>query len=190
MNSRLAFGLAVGAGYVLGRTKKAKLAFAVGTMVAGKRLNLNPGALGEFITHQLRDNPQFKAVGEQLRTDLGGVGKAATGAFVSRQLEGLADRLHDRTADVQDRVKDAVAGSNGEKRDSPKDTDDEEREDLEAHTDDESDDSPAEREQSTRPARRTAKKAPAKKTPAKRTARAPEKRAPRKAAPKGGRTRG
>ena len=33
-------GLAVGAGYVLGRTKKMKLAFAVGTMVAGKRMNL------------------------------------------------------------------------------------------------------------------------------------------------------
>ncbi|MCM2390655.1 DNA primase [Streptomyces albipurpureus] len=189
MNSRLAFGLAVGAGYVLGRTKKAKLAFAVGTMVAGKRLNLNPGALGEFITHQLRDNPQFKAVGEQLRTDLGGVGKAATGAFVSRHLDGLADRLHDRTADVQDRVKDALSGSNGEKHDSPSSADDEEREDLEDHADDESEDAPAEREKAARPARRPEKPA-AKRAPAKKTARAPEKRAPRKAAPKGDRTRG
>ncbi len=35
--NRTALGLAIGAGYVLGRTKKMKLAFAVGSLVAGKR---------------------------------------------------------------------------------------------------------------------------------------------------------
>lgn len=102
--NRLAVGLAVGAGYVLGRTKKAKFAFAVGTMVAGKRLNLSPKALGSLVTQQLENNPQFKEIGDQLRQDLRGVGKAATGSLLNRQLEGLADRLHDRTLDVQDRI--------------------------------------------------------------------------------------
>ncbi|MGV9878716.1 DNA primase [Streptomyces sp. NPDC003006] len=106
--NRLAVGLAVGAGYVLGRTKKAKFAFAVGTMVAGKRLRLSPKALGALVTQQLENNPQFKEIGDQLRQDMRGVGKAATGSLLNRQLEGLADRLHDRTLDVQDRISGVV----------------------------------------------------------------------------------
>ncbi|MFE9570590.1 DNA primase [Streptomyces sp. NPDC006692] len=104
MNNRLGLGLAVGAGYLLGRTKKAKLAFGIGTLVMGKRLQLNPRALADFATAQLAENPQFKEIGDQLREDLRGVGKAATGALLNRQIEGLADRLHDRTLDVQDRI--------------------------------------------------------------------------------------
>ncbi|WP_329395980.1 DNA primase [Streptomyces melanogenes] len=114
MNNRLAIGLAVGAGYVLGRTKKAKLAFGIGTMVLGKRLKLSPGALAEFAAGQLESNPQFKEIGGQLREDLRGVGKAATGALVNRQLEGIADRLHDRTLDVQDRIAGVVPDGGAE----------------------------------------------------------------------------
>lgn len=102
--NRAALGLAVGAGYVLGRTKKMKLAFAVGTMVAGKRLHLSPRALAELVSTQLQNNPQFKEIGDQLRQDLRGVGQAATGALVERQIEGLAGRLHDRTAGVRDQI--------------------------------------------------------------------------------------
>ena len=53
-------GLAIGAGYVLGRTKKMKLAFAVGTLVAGKRMHLSPRALADLVSQQLQDNPQLK----------------------------------------------------------------------------------------------------------------------------------
>ncbi|MFE6895096.1 DNA primase [Streptomyces sp. NPDC057694] len=102
--NRAALGLAVGAGYVLGRTKKMKLAFAVGTMVAGKRLKLSPRAIGDLVTQQLENNPQFKEIGDQLRQDLRGVGKAATGALVERQIEGLAGRLHSRTQGVRDQI--------------------------------------------------------------------------------------
>lgn len=104
MNNRLGLGLAVGAGYLLGRTKKAKLAFGIGTLVMGKRLQLSPRAIADFAAAQLADNPQFKEIGDQLREDLRGVGKAATGALLNRQIEGIADRLHDRTLDVQDRI--------------------------------------------------------------------------------------
>ncbi|WJV45275.1 DNA primase [Streptomyces flavofungini] len=111
--NRLAVGLAVGAGYLLGRTKKAKLAFAVGTMVAGRRLQLSPGALVGAVTRQLEDNPQFKEIGDQLKQDLRGVGKAATGSLLDRQLEGLADRLHDRTLDVRDRLSGVTPDTDG-----------------------------------------------------------------------------
>jgi hypothetical protein len=104
MNNRLGLGLAVGAGYLLGRTKKLKFAFAVGTFVAGKKLQLSPKALMDFASSQLQNNPQFKEIGDQLREDVRGVGKAATGAIINRQLSGLADKLHDRTLNVQDRA--------------------------------------------------------------------------------------
>jgi hypothetical protein len=104
MMNRLGLGLAVGAGYVLGRTRKMKLAFAVGSMVAGKRMHLSPRALADLVSQQLQNNPQFKEIGDQLRGDLRGVGKAATGALVERQIEGLAGRLHGRTSQVRDQL--------------------------------------------------------------------------------------
>ncbi|MEW2392065.1 DNA primase [Streptomyces venezuelae] len=187
--NRLAVGLAVGAGYVLGRTKKAKFAFAVGSMVAGKRLNLSPKALGQMVTQQLENNPQFKEIGDQLRQDLRGVGKAATGSLLNRQLEGLADRLHDRTLGVQDRISgvvpDEVKGGD-DKRDREADDDaddaydDEEPEnERDADADAESDDEARSGERRKKaPAKRsapktgakTASKTAAKKAPAKKTA--------------------
>ncbi|MEU3344952.1 PE-PGRS family protein [Streptomyces sp. NPDC006700] len=102
--NRVALGLAVGAGYLLGRTKKAKFALAVGSMVAGKKLNLGPRGIADLVNQQLMNNPQFKEIGDQLRQELRGVGKAASGALVERQMTALADRLHERTAQVRDEV--------------------------------------------------------------------------------------
>ncbi|MFJ6947818.1 hypothetical protein ACISU4_24755, partial [Streptomyces wuyuanensis] len=123
MNNGLAVGLAVGAGYVLGRTKKAKLALAVGTVVVCRRLDLGPRALVGVITHPFRSNTQFREIGDRLRDDLRGVGSAAVGAVVNRQLNGLADRLRERTLDVRDQVYGAV-GPGAERH-----PDDEDRED-------------------------------------------------------------
>ncbi|MGW0911325.1 DNA primase [Streptomyces sp. NPDC002784] len=102
--NRAGLGLAVGAGYLLGRTKKLKLAFAVGTLVAGKRMNLSPKMLADLASQQLRNNPQFKEIGDQLREDMRGVGKAASGAMLERKLDAFADRLHGRTAQVRDQL--------------------------------------------------------------------------------------
>ncbi|MDX3382492.1 DNA primase [Streptomyces niveiscabiei] len=102
--NRTALGLAIGAGYLLGRTRKLKLALAVGSVVAGKRLNLTPRGVADLVSQQLQNNPQFKEIGDQLREDLRGVGKAATGAVVERQLDSLAGRLHGRTAEVRGRL--------------------------------------------------------------------------------------
>src|SRR5919106_1437797 len=133
--NRAGLGLAVGAGYVLGRTKKLKLAFAVGTLVAGKRMHLSPRALADLVSGQLRNNPQFKEIGDQLCEDLRGVGKAASGAMVERRIDALADRLHGRTAQVRDQLAGVVAeasdqGSEDEERaweyDEPEEGPDEE----------------------------------------------------------------
>ncbi|WP_449487659.1 DNA primase, partial [Streptomyces purpurascens] len=108
--NRVGLGLAIGAGYLLGRTKKLKMAVAVGGLVAGKKLNLSPRMVAELLQEQLRNNPQFKEIGDQLREDLRGVGKAASGAMVERQIDALADRLHGRTAQVRDQLTGVVPG--------------------------------------------------------------------------------
>ncbi|MEV7218784.1 DNA primase [Streptomyces sp. NPDC093681] len=181
--NRTGLGLAIGAGYLLGRTKKLKLAVAVGTMVAGKKMNLTPKGIAELVSGQLQNNPQFKEIGDQLRTDLRGVGKAASGAMVERQLDALADRLHGRTAEVRDQLSGVASQAAGVGSDDSRDSEDsedsepEEREEPEARDDrDESGERRAPRRE--RPARKappearkTAKKTPAKKAAAKAPAR-------------------
>ncbi|MGW7101845.1 DNA primase [Streptomyces sp. NPDC054838] len=100
----MAMGVALGAGYVLGRTKKAKLAFGLTTLVLGRKLAPDGASVASFIGSRLGDSPQLKEIREQLRTDLRGVGSAAASALVDRRLEAVADRLHDRTLGVQDRL--------------------------------------------------------------------------------------
>ncbi|MFE0806201.1 DNA primase [Streptomyces sp. NPDC058794] len=185
--NRVGLGLAVGAGYLLGRTKKLKLAVAVGTMVAGKKLNLTPKGIAELVNSQLQSNPQFKEIGDQLRTDLQGVGKAASGALVERQIDALADRLHGRTAQVRDQLSGVASkapgvGSDDFSRDSEASEDSEPYEEREDHEDEE----PGEPEERSE---RAPKKAPpperkaAKKTPAKKAAaKAPAKKAAAKRA--------
>ncbi|WEO93077.1 DNA primase [Streptomyces sp. FXJ1.172] len=201
--NRIGLGLAIGAGYLLGRTRKLKLAFAVGSLVAGKRLNLGPKALLDLANQQLRDNPQFKEIGDQLRHDLRGVGKAASGAMVERQVDALADRLHGRTAEVRNQLAGVVPAAGGLGLDGGRDDEDAEADNDEAEdagADDEGardERDPAEARQRKAPvkkaakkvpAKTAAKKAPAKKAPAKKVAqgRAAAKKTAGRARPKGG----
>ncbi|MFJ8781049.1 DNA primase [Streptomyces sp. NPDC102476] len=180
--NRTGLGLAVGAGYLLGRTKKLKMAFAVGTLVAGKRMHLSPKAVADLVSQQLLKNPQFKEIGDTLREDLRGVGKAASGAMVERQIDAIADRLHGRTAEVRDQLSGVVPEAPGlsEDEDEESEGDEEPREeetgDTEAdadeepsdeHEDDEDDEAEDEQDDAPAAAKRTAKQAPAKKTAAK-----------------------
>ncbi|WP_330465346.1 DNA primase [Streptomyces longwoodensis] len=203
--NRTGLGLAVGAGYLLGRTKKLKLAIAVGSVVAGKKLKLSPKAIGDLLSQQLKDNPQFKELGDSLRQDLRGAGKAASGAMLERQLSGLADRLHGRTAQMREQMagggrsddedeaedrddredddlepEDVDHEDEGRAEDEDEDEQDEEPEDSEDHEDSEEDEEDDEDgdERAEAPRKPAAKKAPAKKAPAKK---APAKKVAKKA---------
>ncbi|MEU5625693.1 MULTISPECIES: DNA primase [Streptomyces] len=175
--NRVGLGLAIGAGYLLGRTKKLKMAVAVGTMVAGKKMNLTPKGIAELVSGQLQNNPQFKEIGDQLRTDLRGVGKAASGAMVERQIDALADRLHGRTAEVRDQLSGVASRAPGvgsdESRDSEVSEDSEyeeaagereEPEEAEEHQDTEEPGRTAEQEEPEEPEKR---RAPRRERPAK-----------------------
>ncbi|SFY53139.1 DNA primase [Streptomyces sp. F-1] len=160
--NRTTLGLAVGAGYLLGRTRKLKMALAVGSLVAGKKLNLGPGALAELARRQLSDNPQFKEIGDQLRQELRGVGKAASGAMVERQMSSLADRLHDRTAQMRG----GPASSEDDSEEEPESGEDRaDRGDGEEREDD----GDREPQEARSAGKSQAKKAAAKKAPARKT---------------------
>ncbi|MFI6851446.1 DNA primase [Streptomyces sp. NPDC050416] len=179
--NRVGLGLAVGAGYLLGRTKKLKMAVAVGGLVAGKKMNLSPRMVADLVQQQLRNNPQFKEIGDQLRQDLRGVGKAASGAMVERQLDAFADRLHGRTAQVRDQLSGVVPGGpEGEAEDEEPEAEEREAEEPEDEEPEaEAEDSGSEDDEESEPAK-AAKKAPAKKAPGKTARKAPAKKAPAK----------
>ncbi|MFJ3304005.1 DNA primase [Streptomyces sp. NPDC086549] len=196
--NRIGLGLALGAGYFLGRTKKLKLALALGSLAAGKRLNLSPRMVTDLVSQQLRDNPQFKEIGEQLRGDLRGVGKAASGAMVERQMEALADRLHGRTAEMRDQLEglgESEDGHDEEETAEEAEGKEEEAEGKEEVEEEEEAEGEEETEEASEgggtgsgpsgkdTAQKTDRRAPARKAaPAKRTARkAPAKRAARNA---------
>ncbi|MFF4690575.1 DNA primase [Streptomyces sp. NPDC001307] len=175
--NRTALGLAIGAGYLLGRTKKLKMAVAVGSLVAGKKLNLSPKMLADVVSQQLKNNPQFKEMGDQLRQDLRGVGKAASGAMVERQMNSLADRLHGRTSQVREQLSGVVPGGSAatEEREDQEDEDAHEESAAEEGAGEESEDRAgkdrAESERGSEPrGRKPGKKAPAKKAPVKKAA--------------------
>ncbi|MGV9355514.1 DNA primase [Streptomyces misionensis] len=163
--NRTTLGLAVGAGYLLGRTRKLKMALAVGSLVAGKKLNLGPGALAELARRQLSDNPQFKEIGDQLRQELRGVGKAASGAMVERQMSSLADRLHDRTAQMRG----GPASSETDSEEEPENGEDGEDRADRGDGEDREDDGDREPQEEQNAGRSQAKKPAAKKAPARKT---------------------
>jgi cobalamin biosynthesis protein CobT len=198
--NRTGLGLAIGAGYLLGRTKKLKMAMAVGGLVAGKKLNLSPRMVADLLQQQLRNNPQFKEIGDQLRQDLRGVGKAASGAMVERQIDALADRLHGRTAQVRDQLSGVVPGGQDDdaedaeyEDEEPEEAEDsgQDEEEPEASGADEDEEEPEasgadedEEEEEEEAEEPEEKKAPAKKAPAKKAAKkAPAGKAPAKKAP-------
>ncbi|MEV6024286.1 ABC transporter substrate-binding protein [Streptomyces sp. NPDC052036] len=104
--------VAVLAGYLLGRTKKAKLAMSLGAMLAGSRVR--PDQLGKL----LQDSPLVGNISEQVRTELADAGKSAATTLLSAKAESLADALHDRTTGLKERAyggdEDGENGENGE----------------------------------------------------------------------------
>ncbi|MGW5122764.1 DNA primase [Streptomyces sp. NPDC004069] len=187
--NKVGLGLAIGAGYLLGRTKKAKLALTLGSLVAGKKLNLGPAGIAQLVDQQLANNPQLKEIGDQLREDLKGVGKAASGAVAERQMNALADRLHGRTAQIRDEL--AGVG--------PQPGTDEEAEGEDAHPDEREDEREREDEYEDREGREAeegqgeaagdrrgpARKEAARKAPTRKALgrKAPARKAPAKKAP-------
>ncbi|MDT9701597.1 hypothetical protein [Streptomyces sp. P17] len=94
-------GAALLGGYVLGRTKKAKLAIGLGAMLAGSRVN--PAQLGKT----LQQSPFVNTLTKQVRTELTGAGKAAASSVLTAKADSLADALHARTTGLREKAQEA-----------------------------------------------------------------------------------
>lgn len=166
MNStcRTAIAAAVAGGYVLGRTRKAKVAFAIGTFLAGRRFGLTPTALAAEGLRQLRESSQLADLREQIGGELLDAARAAASASADRRFSVFADTLRERVA--EDRSADG--DENGE--------DAEDAEEAEDGEESSGRERGREGERKKPPAKKSAaKKAAAKKSAAKKTA--PSKKA-------------
>ncbi|RNF83050.1 hypothetical protein [Streptomyces botrytidirepellens] len=170
--------VAIAGGYLLGRTKKAKLALGLGMLLAGKKITLDPQQLARAVA----DSPLLSGLNAQARKELSGAAKTAATRALSTRMNGLADSLHDRTLSLR--------GEADDERDAR--DEDEEPEDDEA-ADEEGERTPPPRKApqakgAKAPAGRARKAAASSSAPAKKTAkRAAEKTAKKTAKTAGGR---
>lgn len=88
---------AMAGGYMLGRTKKAKLALTLAMLVAGRRLKLAPADLAVAGVRQVADTVDLGALREQVGEQLVGTIKTAASAAVERQVASLVGALRERT---------------------------------------------------------------------------------------------
>lgn len=105
MSANSKIGVALVGGYLLGRTKKAKLAIGMGMFLAGKKLSLDPQQLGKMAAN----SPVLSGLSDQVRKELVESTKSAATTALTNRAGALADSLHDRTAGL----KDADAGESG-----------------------------------------------------------------------------
>lgn len=70
---------AVAGGYLLGRTKKAKLAFVLGSLVAGRRFGPQPSQLATEGMRQLMQNPKLAELRDPTASTTWRTGRAGPG---------------------------------------------------------------------------------------------------------------
>ncbi|CAM5350376.1 MULTISPECIES: hypothetical protein [Streptomyces] len=98
MADNVKIGAALVGGYLLGRTKKAKLAIGFGMFLAGKKLDLDPKKIGGMLV----DSPLLGGLSDQVRKDLVGATRTAATNALTQRATSLADSLHERTLRLDD----------------------------------------------------------------------------------------
>lgn len=93
MNSTSRTVIAVGGGYLLGRTRKLRFALVVGGAVSGRRLPTSVADLLAMGWKVVAVSPEFVRLGDAVRAQLLPVGRAAAIAAAGRQIEALTARL-------------------------------------------------------------------------------------------------
>ncbi|BDH06322.1 hypothetical protein [Streptomyces seoulensis] len=94
MTKNVKIAAALVGGYVLGRTKKAKMAIGLGMFLAGKKLDLDPRRIGTL----LAESPALAGLNAQVRKELVETTKAAATEALTKRATGLADSLTDSLA--------------------------------------------------------------------------------------------
>jgi len=97
MRNGVVIGVAVGVGYLVGRTRKLKLLMSLAGAGASGRLGKNPAGLVKQATRLLDSSPELKTLTETVRGRLLEAGKAAAVTAASSRIDALSDRLEERT---------------------------------------------------------------------------------------------
>lgn len=96
-NSKAVVVAGMAAGYLLGRTKKAKLAIAVASFALGRRGRFSAKELVADGLRKLEGSSHVSQLSEQVRDQLLTAGRSAMHATVNRGADSFADALADRT---------------------------------------------------------------------------------------------
>src|SRR3954452_8596028 len=100
--SRIVVGVA--SGYLLGRTKKLRLAITIGSMLAGQRIATSPQGLLKQGSELLEKNPELQKLQDQITGKLFEAAKGAAIASATSRLEALSQPLREQGGDVQGEV--------------------------------------------------------------------------------------
>ncbi|SCG57646.1 hypothetical protein [Micromonospora coxensis] len=125
MKSGMRIGLAVGAGYILGRRRKLRTALTLAAAVAAGRASRDPGQLLKRGGDLLNSSPQLANLGK-LGGPLASAGKAAATAAASSGIDAVSGRLRG-SADALRRKSTGGAGPDETRDDESRD--DESRDD-------------------------------------------------------------
>lgn len=93
--TKMALAAGVAGGYVLGRTKKGRVALTAAALVMGR--SADPRGLMANGMRKLADMPQVASLGGQLKGEVFQAGRAALTAAADRRLGSLTDTLRDHT---------------------------------------------------------------------------------------------
>lgn len=88
---------AVGAGYLLGRTRKFKLAITVAGLMAGKRIATNPSGIARQAGELVESNPKLAELTDQVKGSLVQAGRTAAISMASRRIDSVSESLRERS---------------------------------------------------------------------------------------------
>ncbi|MFJ8675295.1 hypothetical protein [Streptomyces sp. NPDC093589] len=180
--TKVALTGAIAAGYLLGRTKKGKLAIGLASLLVGQRLP-GPQELATEGARKLSQTPQVEQLIEQVRGELMEAARAALSATADRGLSSLAGTIQQRTSALQGLPSDGEGDEEEDEGEGAEydEAEEEEEEEPDEDEDEEASEGDEEAEEERAPAKkRPAKKRPAKKAPAKSAKKSPAKKTPAK----------
>ncbi len=174
MNTGAKIATAVAAGYLLGRTKKLKLAIVVGGLLAGRKLPTDPRELVQQGMQYLQSSPELARLTEQVRGTLLNAVRSAAVSTASSRLDSLSESLHQRSERLRGTPATEQAEQEAEEPEAEEpEAEEEEAEEPEAEEEEaeepeaeeeEPEEEPAEERPRKRAASKGTKKAPAKKS--------------------------
>ncbi|WP_130797043.1 hypothetical protein [Streptomyces otsuchiensis] len=91
--TKAALAAGIAGGYLLGRSRKAKLAFAVATYVVGRRFPLTPRHLVGEGARRLREHPRYGEISDRVSEDLLAAGRNVVTVATTSRLDALSDAL-------------------------------------------------------------------------------------------------